>query len=177
MKKYVVLFILFAAVGCENLEENAPSNYKKGEEFLRKGEYEIAEYYFDKVPEDSPWYKRTQKRLTEVHRQQDAQAVRAVSSSIKNDVSVIQQSFQVNNFGKVPFHFVTLENATDKTVQMVELEFVYFDSGGREVGRLPSVLNIDIPPNSTKELKNISPGVVNDKFERVSVNILRVLFQ
>ncbi|MBW7887933.1 MAG: hypothetical protein H3C35_06185 [Bacteroidetes bacterium] len=66
MKKLFLCVILLVAAGCEDLDEDAPINFKKGIEFYKKGEYEIAEYYFDKIPEESPLYNSAQKRLQKI---------------------------------------------------------------------------------------------------------------
>jgi len=66
MKKFVLVLILLV-FGCSDLGDQASANLKKGDEFFAKNEYEVAEYYYDKIPEESPFYRQARKKLNTSH--------------------------------------------------------------------------------------------------------------
>jgi len=65
MKKTLLILLLLAA-GCIDTEENASANLKKGDDFFAKNEYEVAEYYYERIPEESPFYAKAQVKLEEI---------------------------------------------------------------------------------------------------------------
>ncbi len=175
-KIFFLSLLLF--FGCADEMDNAGSNIKKGDTFFAKGEYEIAEYYYNKIPEDSPYYKKAQRKLGELTKLQEEQALQNTESvtETKEEVTVVKHSYQMNNMGRVPFHAVTFMNTTSNETQIIELEFVYFNDDGKEVARLATMVYAGIPPLGQASVEKISPGMVNEKFSRVSVVIQRVLF-
>ena len=63
MIKTILLFLILLLAGCGESVEDAPINLQKGNDFYIRGQYEVAEYYFEKIPEDSPLYPEAQEKL------------------------------------------------------------------------------------------------------------------
>jgi hypothetical protein len=175
MKKLPFLFMI-DLFGCSDSEENASTNLRKGDEFFNKGEYEIAEYYYDKIPEESLLRKSVNRKMDEIQKIYADPTLDTRSTKKKEGVFVTKHTFTVNNLGILPLHTITVLNSTDQNLQFVELEFVYFDDKGKEVKRLTTVTSTPVPKNTQKEFTRISPGMVNDKFVRANVILTKPVF-
>ena len=179
MKKILVILVLL--FGCTDGEEYASINLKKGDEFFAKREYEIAEYYFDKIPEESPLYKAAKRNLDIIHKQKEMLAQEeTVNENTRAGVgagalTVVPHSYSLK-MGRIPIHTVTLHNKTTKKLQFADLEFIYLDGSGREVKRIVGSVYQDIMPDEQKEISEIAPGMVTDKFESVTIVVKRTLF-
>ncbi len=172
MTSILSIICLAILVGCADSEDNASSNMRKGDEFLAKGEFEIAEYYYDKIPEESVLYKMALRKKQEIVKRTE---VEEKESSTLPAVQVISHSFKVNA-GKLPVHKVTIANNTDKRLQMVDLDFTYLDASGGEVKKMTSNVMVNLAGGDQKELSNISPGMISEKFTKVRVSISRTMF-
>ena len=82
----------------------------------------------------------------------------------------------MNNLGILPLHTITVMNSTEQNLQIVELEFIYFDDRGKEVKRLTTVASTPVPKNTQKTFTRISPGMVNEKFVRANVVLEKPVF-
>lgn len=174
MKK--ILMVLVILIGCTDGEEYASINLQKGDEFFAKGEYEIAEYYYDKIPEDSPLFKSAQRNLAIIEKQKENIVAEEVSGvKVDRGLTIVGHTYLLR-LGRVPIHKVTILNGTSKKLQFADLEFVYIDGSGREIKRLTGTIYQDIGPNEQKEVSEIAPGMIDGKFERVEVNFKRTFF-
>ncbi|MFA6456883.1 MAG: hypothetical protein WCW40_08685 [Bacteroidota bacterium] len=179
MKKILILICL-ALFGCTDSEENASTNLRKGDEFMAKGEYEIAEYYYDKIPEESSLYKTVLRRKQDIAKSAHSKISSNSSSSTVADDSeenivIVDQKFALQ-LGKLPLHTVLIRNNSSKRVNTIEVRFVYIDETRTVVARHTWLLNAYIDPGTEKEFKNISPGMVNDKFNRVEIEVVKAMF-
>lgn len=174
--RYALLLCLLVMVGCTDSEENASANLRKGDEFMAKGEYEIAEYYYDKIPEESVLFKTVERRRKEMEKHAPAPAAAAGGSKVqkREGVFILRES-HVLQLGKMPIHTITVQNATSKRLNMLELNFVYLDGAGTEVQRMTSLVNASMDPDTEKELDKIAPGMLNQKFSTVRVEIKRTM--
>jgi hypothetical protein len=175
--KYVLLLCMLVMAGCTDSEENASANLRKGDEFMAKGEYEIAEYYYDKIPEESVLFKTVERRKKEMEKSVPKTVTSSSSSSKaqkKEGVFILKES-HVLQLGKMPIHTVTVQNATSKRLNMLELNFVYLDEMGTEVQRMTTLVNASMDPDTEKELDKIAPGMLNQKFSTVRVEVKRTM--
>jgi hypothetical protein len=175
MKKILVLFLLFL-FGCADSDENASTNLRKGDEFFNKGEYDVAEYYYDKIPLDSPLYQTVVRRKEEILKAHEDPMSDTRTAKKAKGVFISNHSFFGNSAGTIPVHRMTIVNNTDENLQFVELEFVYLDERGIEVQRLSTVLNSYVAKNSQKDFEKISPGVVRVKFAKAHVVLVKPVF-
>jgi hypothetical protein len=183
MKKLSILSMLFI-FGCTGSEDNASTNLRKGDEFMARGDYEIAEYYYDQIPEESVLYKTVQRRRQEMEKKQASEG--GISSSGTSTgssgsarkkaegVTITKQSY-ILQMGKMPLHTITILNNTSKKLNIIEMEFVYINDAGREVARLLTMVNANADPEEEKVIGKIMPGMVNEKFSRVQIDIKRTL--
>jgi hypothetical protein len=177
MKKAFIFSFLFL-FGCTD-SENAASNLQKGDEFLKRGEYEVAEYYYDKIPEESVLYKTVLRRKQELQKKMNSGATTsegATSSGQKQQEGVkITNESHVLQLGRMPIHTITILNGTPKRLNVVEMDFVYLDDSGKEVARLLTMVSANVGPGEEKEIGKIMPGMVSEKFSRVKMEIKRTL--
>ncbi|NUN71342.1 MAG: hypothetical protein HUU02_16715 [Bacteroidetes bacterium] len=173
--KYFALFCLLLMVGCTGSEEDASANLRKGDEFLAKGQYEIAEYYYDKIPEESVLYKTVERRRKEIEASVPRPAASGSSSEVKRNGVFILKESHVLQLGKMPIHTITVENATNKRLNVIELEFIYRNGSGAEVQRMTTMVNAGMDPQTEKVLDQIAPGMINQPFSTVAVVVKRTM--
>lgn len=176
MKKFIVLVCLVAA-GCGGSLEDAQSNFQKGNEFFDHQEYDVAEYYYDKIPEESPLYQEAAKKLDQIESIRKDLADKEVSQADLSNISIIDQSNHMDLVSNKPFHRIVFVNHTSKTLKSVTFEFVYIDKNGSEVDKLTKEVKILVSPNETKEIKGIEPGVITKIFNTAQVNIVAASYE
>ncbi len=175
MKNVPFLFLLLA-LGCTDSEEQASTNLRKGDEFFNKGQYDIAEYYYDKIPEESPLHKSVARRVDEIAKIRIDPSLDKHSTKKKEGVFITNHSFEAGAMGVLPLHRMTIVNNTDKNLQFCELEFVYYDASGKEVERLSTVATTGVQKDAQKNFEKISPGVVKQKFAKATVKLVKPVF-
>ena len=175
--KNSMVFILLLFFGCADPEENAAANLKKGDNFFGKQEYEVAEYYYEKVPEDSPMYPQAQKKLSEIALIKRHWVEKEVPAQDVPKIKILNQSFGVDNVRHVPAHTLELYNYLDRNVEYVTVEFTYTDGQGAIVGRLTTDVHISLYPNSRGTFSGIEPGYVDKKFASSTASIIKARFQ
>lgn len=168
--------LALAVAGCTDSEENASTNLRKGDEFFKKGEYDIAEYYYDRIPDDSPLKQTVTRRKEDIVKFRENPALDTNVKRKVKGVFVKNHTFAITSLGVMPVHRFTIVNNTDKTLQFCEMEFVYFDAGGKEVERLNYVANTLVPKDEEKVFDKINPGVVRGKFVRSTATIVKPVF-
>lgn len=175
MKK-IPFILLMLVLGCADTEENASTNLRKGDEFFNKGEYDIAEYYYDKIPEESLLHQSVARKLDEIKKIRIDPSLDKHSTKKKEGVFITNHSFEPGTMGLLPLHRITVVNNTDKNLQFVELEFVYYDAQGNEVERLSTVATTGVKKESSKNFEKISPGVIKTKFVKANVILVKPVF-
>ena len=128
MKNIPFLFLLLALV-CTDSEEQASTNLRKGDEFYNKGQYDIAEYYYDKIPEESILRKTVARRKKDIEKNIGSFSAKVSSEKKAEEVTIANHTFKVS-LGRIPMHTITLLNSTSKKLQMVDVEFTYFNAAG-----------------------------------------------
>ncbi len=175
MKNIPLLFLLLA-IGCTDTEENASTNLRKGDEFFNKGQYEIAEYYYDKIPEESVLRKTVERRIDEINKIKIDPSLDKHSTRKKEGVFITNHSFELGTMGLLPLHKMTIVNNTDKNLQFCELEFIYYDAAGTEVERLTTTATTGVQKQSSRSFEKITPGVVKQKFAKANVILTKPVF-
>lgn len=171
MKKLLIICIV-VMFGCTDSEDNASSNLRKGDEFLSQGEYEIAEYYYEKIPEESVLYKTASRRKLEISKMTSGSDT---ANKESDGVQIIRHSYKITA-AKLPIHKVTIANRTRKKLNMVEIEFTYLDVAGREVRTTTANVLANIDKGDQREINDISPGVISEKFSWVRVSVVGKIF-
>jgi hypothetical protein len=173
MKKALIV-ILLALFGCTDSEDNASTNLRKGDTFMARGEFEIAEYYYEKIPEESVLYKTVLRRRKEMEKKRPVvSAASAPESGAKEEAVVITKHTYTLQLGKMPIHTLTVRNGTSKRLNMLEVEFVYLNEAGQEVSRMQSMVSAVVEPGEEKMVGKVAPGMVQEKFTQVKYEIKR----
>lgn len=176
--KYILSIIAVATlVGCDRTSEQAPGNLKKGDQYFEAREYEVAEYYYEKIPEDSPQFKEAQAKLQKIAEIQRSALPKVSVVDEARKVSVFDQSITSNTLGKMPVHSVSLNNESGYKLAWVEFEFTYYDAGGNLIAAKRCRVNTPIPAKSQETFIGITPGVLEETFNSSKVRILSAEFQ
>lgn len=175
--KYLFPFLLAVlSVGCDRTSEKAPMNIKKGDEYFANQEYEVAEYYYEKIPEDSPLYKQAQMKLHEIGEIRSSKFPKISLEEEARKVSVFDQSITSNNLGKMPIHSVSLNNESQHKLSAVVLEFTYFDAGGNVVAVKRIRVETPLLGKSQETFRGIAPGVLDESCSSAKVKVLSAEF-
>ena len=176
--KYIISIITIAMlVGCDSTSDQAPGNLKKGDQYFEAREYEVAEYYYEKIPEDSPQFKEAQAKLQKIAEIQQSKLPKISAVDEAKKVSVFDQSITSNALGKMPVHSVSLNNESSYKLAWVEFEFTYFDAGGNLIAAKRCKVKTPIPAKSQGTFNGIASGVLEDTFTLSKVRILSAEFQ
>jgi len=176
--KFVVI-IVFAVLffGCDNTPEQAPANLQKGDEYFAAQQYEVAEYYYEKIPEESPLYKEAQLKIDKIDEIQKNSIPKISVAEESQKVSIFEQTMTSNSGGTEPVHSVELNNESSHKLVSVVLEFTYFDAGGNVV----AVKQLKVPSpmlGKTQEtFKEIAPGHLESPCTSSKVKVVSAEFQ
>jgi hypothetical protein len=176
--KYIFSIIAVAMlIGCDSTSEQAPGNLKKGDQYFEAREYEVAEYYYQKIPGDSPQFKEAQAKLQKIAEIQKSKLPTISAADETRKVSVFDQSITSNTLGKMPVHSVSLNNESSFKLASIEFEFTYFDAGGNLIAAKRCRVKTPIPARSQETFNGIAPGVLEETFTSSKVRILSAEFQ
>lgn len=175
--KHWIFFVLIALIGCTDTDENAAANLKKGNDFFDKKEYEVAEYYFERIPETSPLYKEAAKKLDVIASIKKQWVEKEVSPADLSKIIILEHTYQVDNVARFPSHRLSLVNNTDRILQSIEVEFTYLDKNNKEVGKLVAEVRTPMFQNTQDVFKGIEPGVLNEEFVTSRAKIIKARFQ
>lgn len=177
MKYFFSIIAVLMLAGCDNTSEQAPGNLKKGDQYFEAKEYEVAEYYYEKIPQDSPQFKEAQAKLQKIAEIQKSKLPTISAADESRKVSVFDQSITSNTLGKMPIHSVSLNNESSHKLASVEFEFTYYDAGGNLIATKKCRVKTPIPARSQETFGEISPGVLEETFTSSKVRILSADFQ
>jgi len=172
-----VLIIAFIVAGCVDNEENASANLKKGDDFFAKHEYEVAEYYYEKIPESSPFYKKAQKQLDAIGTIKRQWVEKEVTAEELAKIIIIDHTYKVDNITRVPVHRLSLVNNMDRILEYIEVEFTYYDNDDRKVYTLITETRTPMYQNTQDVFTKIEPGAVPVDFSRSTARILKARYQ
>lgn len=177
MKYILGIIVVMMLAGCDSTSEQAPGNLKKGDQYFEAKEYEVAEYYYEKIPQDSPQFKEAQAKLQKIAEIQKSKLPTISAADESRKVSVFEQSITSNTLGKMPIYSVSLNNESIYKLASVEFEFTYFDAGGNLIAAKRCRVKTPIPARSQETFSGISPGVLQETFASSKVRILSADFQ
>ena len=175
MKK-TILFILLAFSGCMDTEENASLNLKKGDSFFEKKEYEVAEYYYERIPEDSPLYTKAKRKLDEIALIKKHWVEKEVPADDVPKITILNHNVGMDNVRHIPSHTLELFNNLSREVKYITAEFTYADANGTIVGKLKTEVKISLYPNTRGSFSAIEPGYVAKAFSSSSAKIISARF-
>ncbi|HAP36769.1 MAG TPA: hypothetical protein DCQ28_12840 [Bacteroidetes bacterium] len=174
----IVFSILLLVVGCAEPVDQASTNLKKGDEFFAKNEYEVAEYYYDKIPEDSPFFRQAQKKLNVIAAVKEKWKIDVGDTVEISKVTITENKYTTDNDSKSPIHTLTVVNTSWKKLKRVNIEFSYFTEAGIIITRLVvNDVELDLDPNTQKVYENISPGTIYFQFATCEAKIINAYFQ
>lgn len=176
MKQWI-FFLLIALIGCADTDENAAANLKKGNDFFEKQEYEVAEYYYERIPETSPLYNEAAKKLDVIAKIKKQWVEKEVSPADLSKIIILEHTYQVDNVARIPNHRLSLVNNTDRVLQSIEVEFTYLDKTNKEIMKLVAEVRTPMFQNTQDVFKGIEPGFVKEEFATAKAKIVKARFQ
>lgn len=175
MKKFIFSLIFFA-VGCSDPIDQASTNLKKGDEFFAKNEYEAAEYYYDRIPEESPFYPQAQKKMNAIAVFKAKWRVNDKDSSEISKVVLVENISKMNNISRVPTHMITIANNSTKLLESIEVEFTYYDQNESVITALITEVKTPLKPKSQETYYDITPGLLQERFTTCQAKIINAHF-
>ena len=177
MKRTIILMVLLLFSGCDNSVERAPVNMKKGDAYFDAKEYEVAQYYYEKVPEESPLYKEAEMKLQQINALETSMLPKAPGSEELEKVTIFDQSMTNSADGMNPTHSVELNNESTHKLSSVVLEFTYYDGGGEVVGVKQYKLSTTMIGKTQETFSGISTGKLDLACAKCKVRIVSAEFQ
>lgn len=172
-----MFFVIIVLAGCVDTEENASANLKKGDDFFAKKEYEVAEYYYERIPDGSPFYNKAQKKLEEIEKIKRQWVEKEVTAAELAKIIIIDHTYKVDNITRVPVHRLSLVNNMDRILEYIKVEFKYFDKDDRLVHTLITETRTPMYQNTQDVFTKIEPGAVPVDFSRSTARILKARYQ
>jgi hypothetical protein len=176
MKK-ILYFLPFLLLGCGGIEEQSPEYLKSGDEFYAKREYEVAEYYYEKIPEESPLYPQAQKKLEEIDAIKKQWVEKVPPPEVMQKIEILNNSYGVDNVTGLPAHALTIQNNTNRIIEYLTFEFSYFNDEKKLVGQFTIKVRTPIFQGSVEVFRGIQPGRVEGRFTSSTVKVVNVRFQ
>jgi len=173
MNRFYGLCLLFVfAAGCQNTEETAPSNMKKGNDFYDMKEYDVAEYYYEKIPQESPLYPDARARLDSIVIFKQYWAITKVTDEDMKLIDLTDHSGSMNLSSMKPLHSFVIINNTKRTLSMITVQFTYYDYEAKKVAEL--TCNVDAPVPSKKKgvFSRVEPGILKTTFSRSTAKLI-----
>ena len=177
MKHTLLVIILLMLSGCDNSVERAPINMKKGDTYFAAKEYEVAQYYYEKIPEESPLFKEAETKLQQINDLEASMLPKAPGVEELAKVTIFDQSMTKSEDGLNPVNSVELNNESTHKLTSVILEFTYYDGGGEVVGVKQYKLTTSMIGKTQETFSGITPGKLDLACAKCSVRILSAEFQ
>ncbi|HLP15648.1 MAG TPA: hypothetical protein VK470_05285 [Bacteroidota bacterium] len=172
MKRLAVIAILLIMGGCHNSLENATYNMKKGDAFYETKEYDVAEYYYDKIPEESPLYAQARAKLDSIASFRKYWSVRTVSEEDLKKIVLADHSASMNKSTMKPLHSFVIINNTSRTLSSITVEFTYFDMNYHEVGKLTCDVDAPVGPKKKGVFNRVEPGTLTHTFHKSEAKLV-----
>lgn len=176
MKRVLVITVLLLFAECDNSAERAPINMKKGDAYFASKEYEIAEYYYDKIPEDSPLYKEAQLKVQQIDEIETNTVPKAPGAEESRKVTIFDQSITSNADGMTPVHSVCLNNESTHRLASVVLEFTYYDASGNVIAVKQCKVSSPMSAKTQETFTEISPGRLEEACAASRVKVISAEF-
>ena len=177
MKYVFIVIVSMVLFGCDNTAEQAPSNLQKGDEYFAAKQYEVAQYYYDKIPEESPLYKEAQLKMEQINDIEKGALPKISVEEESQKVSVFDQSMTSNAGGTEPIHSVELNNESVHKLTSVVLEFSYFDATGTVVAVKQYRVATPMDGKTQETFTGIAPGSLESPCTSCKVKVVSAEFQ
>ena len=177
MKYILAVIVSVLLLGCDNSADQAPSNLQKGDEYFAAKQYEVAEYYYDKIPEDSPLYKEAQMKIGQIGDIEKGALPKVSSAEESGKVTVFDQSITSNPGGTAPVHSVELNNESEHKLASVVLEFTYLDATGSVVAVKQYRVATPMARKTQDTFTGIAPGNLESQCTSCKVRVVSAEFQ
>ena len=172
MARMAAVIFLVVLIGCGGSLEDAPMNFQNGNEFYNRGQYEVAEYYYEKIPEESPLYPEAKKKLDAITEIKKDWVNKEISSSDIEKVVIVDNKAQIDNTTHIPSHRLVIANNTSRELESVAIRFTYYDAEGDRVGQLTTVVKTPLEPHSQKVFGGVKPGIMTHAFSSSDAEIV-----
>ena len=163
--------------GCDSSVDQAPANMKKGDAYYAERQYEVAEYYYQKIPEESPLYKEAQLKMQQIAQIEQNELPKGPGADEALKISIFDQSITSNPGGVAPIHSVQLNNESVHKLASVQLEFSYFDKAGDLIGVKRCNVITPILGKSQETFTGIAPGTLDVPFATCKIRVISAEFQ
>ncbi|MGA9406939.1 MAG: hypothetical protein WBW71_07385 [Bacteroidota bacterium] len=177
MKYALTVIVSMLLFGCDSTADQAPSNLQKGDEYFAAKQYEVAEYYYDKIPEESPLYKEAQMKMEQIANIEQGELPKISEAEESQKVSVFDQSMTSNAGGTEPVHSVELNNESVHKLTSVVLEFTYFDATGNIVAVKQVKVATPMIGKTQDTFTGITPGSLESPCTSCKVRVVSAEFQ
>jgi hypothetical protein len=177
MKIVMLVVVSILLFGCDNTAEQAPSNLQKGDQYFAAKQYEVAEYYYDKIPEESPLYKEAQLKMEKIDEIEKGALPKISFAEESQKVSIFDQAMTSNSGGTEPVHSVELNNESVYKLVSVVLEFTYLDAEGKVVAVKRCKIDAPMSGKTQETFKGISPGMLESPCTSSKVKVVSAEFQ
>ena len=164
-------------IGCDNSVDQAPVNMKKADQYFAERQYEIADYYYEKIPEESPLYKEAQLKIEQIASMEQSALPKGPGADEALKITIFDQSITSNPGGVAPIHTIQLNNESVHKLASVQLEFSYFDAAGNLMGVKRCNVGTPILGKSQETFTGIAPGVLDAQFVTYRVKVISAEFQ
>ncbi len=165
------LLLVFTA-GCQNTEESAPANMKKGNDFYGMKEYDVAEYYYEKIPPESPLYPDAKVKLDSIAVFKQYWAITKVTDADLKLINLSDHSGSMNLSAMKPLHSFVIINNTKRTLSMITVEFTYYDHEANQVAQLTCTVDAPVPSKKKGVFSRVEPGVLKTSFSRSTAKLV-----
>lgn len=172
MIKIFALFLFLLLAGCGESVEDAPINLKKGNDFYSQGQYEVAEYYYEKIPEESPFYPQAKEKLDSIEIIKREWVTKEISPSDLGKIAIINNKVRIDSRTQIPSHVLTVANNSSQALGSITVKFTYYDVEGNIVGSLTTEVSTPMEPHTRKSFGGIKPGVMDKSFATSGAEIL-----
>lgn len=176
MKRLSLLAVMLFAAGCHSDLENASSNMRKGDAFFATKEYDAAEYYYEKIPAESPWFAQAHAKLDSIAAFRRYWSKTAASPEDMKMITLGDHSASMMNAKMKPLHSFVITNNTDRTLRSVTVEFTYYDIDQRCVGTLTCDVDAPVPPKKNGVFNRVEPGTLTHTFYKSKARLVGAEF-
>jgi uncharacterized protein YcfL len=174
MKTYQLYLLLGAMLiaGCQSSLENSPVNMKKGDAFYASKEYDAAEYYYQKIPKESPLFMQAKVKLDSIALFKKYWTITTVPPEDLTKIALMDHSASMNMSTMKPLHSFVIANNTQRTLSAVTIRFTYYDDTQTEVAQIVSIVDANVQPMKRGVFSRVEPGILTTVFAKSTATVV-----
>jgi hypothetical protein len=172
MKQLIAAALFLVLAGCQNNLENASANMKKGDSFYEAKEYDVAEYYYEKIPEESPLFVQARMKLDSISAFRKYWSTTTVSPEDMKNIMLGDHSASMMKATMKPLHSFVIINNTPRTLSSVTIEFTYYDIEHNVVGKLTCDVDAPVPSKNKGVFNRVEPGTLKKLFMKSDAKLI-----